>query len=212
MKKTTPYAKAVGDDPVMRKLVYRSLRAPRLLKIALLPRSDEQARRVGTRLAHVGLQRLSDVDVERRATLLLASLEHIDYRCGAGLLRGPTSSKGLAHTISALHALPSHLVDEWFEIAMQAVATVVNDLPEVELPEQPLPPAMQLAFNDLDAGDLHNHLAALRAPLAATDRLLCEAAQALYSRALKIPGPGRVLALRLLMQPDRIIPAAGHHH
>jgi hypothetical protein len=190
-----------APQAILAMLIHRALRIPGILDAALAPRCPDQAARLGAKMAHDGLKRLPAADLEHRAAILLHLLQEPDETVCAALLRGgaadhPALSQRITHV---LMRLPRHLLDNWINISLAAMAAELRGAPEF-VPDAPaLALALQRAFGHLPQREYMRLFSALRAPRNQPDRPLCMAARTVYTQVLAASAADRALLLRALL-------------
>jgi hypothetical protein len=187
----------------MAKLIHRALRIPGVLEISLRPRSPDQAVYLGARMAHAGLKRLSDADLERRAGVLNHMLDALpDDACAIFLRGNATQYDPFGRELAGvLQRLPNHMVDDWFDISLKAIAAELRGDPEIPPSTLCVASAMHRAYGDMSQKAFSAMFAALGSPQHATNKKLCEAGRALYSRVLAVHPFDRAVVLRALINP-----------
>jgi hypothetical protein len=192
-----------ASHDAMAKLIHRALRIPGLFEISLRPRSPDQAVHLGARMASAGLKRLCDADLERRANVLNHMLDVLsDDMCAIFLRGNPTQYDPFGRQVmDALQRIPSHMVDDWFDISLKAMAAELRGDPEIEQSALCVPSAMHRAYGDMSKKAFSAMFTTLGAPQSASNKKLCDAGRALYSRVLAVHPADRAAVLRALLHP-----------
>jgi hypothetical protein len=196
-----------ASHEAMAKLIHRALRIPGLFEISLRPRSPDQAVHLGARMANAGLKRLCDADLERRANVLNHMLDVLpDDACAVFLRGNPTQYDPLGrHIADALQRMPNHMVDDWFDVSLKAMAAELRGDPVIEPSAPCVAGAMERAYGDMSKRAFSAMFTALGAPRSISNKKLCDAGRALYSRVLAVHATDRAVVLRAL-----IFPVEGH--
>jgi hypothetical protein len=192
-----------ASQAAMANLIHRALRIPGVLEIALRPRSSDQAVHLGARMAHAGLKRLSDADLERRAGVLNHLLDALpDDACAIFLRGNATRYDPFGRQLAgALQRMPNHMVNDWFDISLKAMEAELRGDPEIASSTGCVASAMHRAYGDMSQKSFSAMFAALRSPQHTTDKKLCEAGRTLYSRVLALHPSDRMVVLRALINP-----------
>lgn len=163
-------------------------------------KSEDEAFQIGYALPKLGLRRLDDISLEKRMKIFVMMLDKFDIETCATIVRG-SSLQDQQRFYAILESLDTDTINEYFDLAFNAIVAELRKYPEIVVSEQEVLGAMNNLFKRLSAKDLKKLINVLNNFNSSSDHDVCWAGKVVYQEILKMnPEDKRILVRAFVLK------------